>query len=89
MTISLSEEAYRTTKVYSVQRKISMNKAINELLNSLDSPQKPLPVESQELIYKDPLTGLPVMKCNQKITLEDLRRLEEEEDRWQWERGNS
>jgi hypothetical protein len=52
-----------------------MNKAINELLNSLDSPQKPLPVESQELIYKDPLTGLPVMK--------------EEEDRWQWERGNS
>lgn len=81
MTVNLSDEAYRIAKVYSVQKRISMSKAINELMVSPDSPQEGQATSpSPGSIYIHPLTGLPVSKCHRPITMEDIKRSEEEDD---------
>ena len=82
MTVNLSDESYRIAKTYAVQKRISMSKAINEFVSQTDTSFKE--VEGHEKISIDPLTKLPLIRLGRTVTLEDVKKLEEEEDLDRW-----
>lgn len=80
MTITLSNEAYQIAKVYSVQKRISMSKAINALVIEPPSRLEGDNPRQKVSFAIHPLTGLPVSQCHRPITMEDIKRSEEEDD---------
>jgi hypothetical protein len=81
-TITLTEDDYRIAKTYAVQKRISMSKAINEFVSQTVSSSKE--VEDHAKMSIDPLTKLPLIRLGRTITLEDVKKLEEDEDLDRW-----
>jgi len=87
ITISLEEDLYRIAKAYAQSEDISMSKAIVRMLRRVTHPARSAPSAASSVQedlgpyrYRDPLTGFIVSRGKPGLTMEDVRRAENDED---------
>jgi len=71
-TLDLSDAAYHVAKAVAQEKKISLGKAVSQLI--LGDPS----TKSPAIIIPDDPTALPIVRFGRMITEEDVKSLEDE-----------
>jgi len=82
LTITLPDDLYAMARAHAVANRKSISKAIGDLLRQGRSTAAPHPNRHTETAFQiDPVTKLPVVRGSaERITMEDVRRAEEDDD---------
>ena len=82
LTITLDDDLYAMARAYAVANRKSISKAIGDLLRQgRGAPALPSMAHPETAFQIDPVTQLPVVRGRaERITMEDVRRAEDDED---------
>lgn len=80
-TITLPDDLYAMARAHAVANRKSISKAIGDLLRQGRGLPPATPPASSSSFHIDPVTQLPVVRGRtERITMEDVRRAEDDED---------
>ncbi len=81
LTITLPDDLYAMARAHAVAKRLSLSKAIGDLLRQGRTPVLPKPEESEASFQIDPVTQLPVVEGNTATTTtEDIQRAIDDDD---------
>lgn len=83
LTINLDDDLYAMARSHAIATKTSISKAVGDLLRRRTAgsihPVSGFPVSVSSPPEIDPVTLLPIIRMNKRITAEDVRRADDED----------
>lgn len=83
LTINLDDDLYAMARSHAIATKTSISKAVGDLLRRKMAtnihPVSGFPVSVSNHPEIDPVTLLPIIRMNKRITAEDVRRADDED----------
>lgn len=83
LTINLDDDLYAMARSHAIATKTSISKAVGDLLRRRTAanihPVSGFPVSASNSPEIDPVTLLPIIHMNKRITAEDVRRADDED----------
>ncbi len=83
LTINLDDDLYAMARSHAIATKTSISKAVGDLLRRRTAgnihPVSGFPVSASNYAEIDPVTLLPIIHMNKRITADDVRRADDED----------